>query len=167
MSTSVAPLLVLGWGNPSRGDDALGPMLVDALADYAARALPAGSVECLSDYQLQIEHALDLVGRERVLFVDAAIGLDAAFDLRPVQPQRERQITSHALSPEALLQVFVDTQRRVPPRCDVLAIRGRRWQLGEQPDAQAEADLEQALARARGWLHDSVACAMHGEGVKA
>lgn len=70
-----APLLVLGWGNPSRGDDALGPMLVDALVAYAGRALPAGTVDCLSDYQLQIEHALDLVGRERVLFVDAARGL--------------------------------------------------------------------------------------------
>lgn len=162
-----APLLVLGWGNPSRGDDALGPMLVDALAAYAGRALPAGSVDCLTDYQLQIEHALDLVGRERVLFVDASIGLDAAYVVRSVEPQRERRITSHALSPEALLQVFVDTQRRAPPRCDVLAIRGRRWELGEQPDAQAAADLEQALARARGWLHDTVARGAHTEGVNA
>lgn len=162
-----APLLVLGWGNPSRGDDALGPMLVDALAAYAVRALPAGTVDCLSDYQLQIEHALDLVGRERVLFVDASIGLDAAYVVRSVQPQRERRITSHALSPEALLQVFVDLQQREPPRCDVLAIRGRRWELGEQPDAQAVADLEQALARARGWLHDAVARGAHTEGVNA
>lgn len=162
-----APLLVLGWGNPSRGDDALGPMLVDALADYAARAVPAGSVDCLSDYQLQIEHALDLVGRERVLFVDAAIGLDAPYEVRSVQPQRERRITSHALSPEAVLQVFVDTQRRELPRCDVLAIRGRRWELGEQLDAQAVADLAQALAWARGWLHDSVACGARTEGVDA
>jgi hydrogenase maturation protease len=162
-----APLLVLGWGNPSRGDDALGPMLVDALAAYAGRALPAGTVDCLSDYPLQIEHALDLVGRERVLFVDAARGLDAACQMRRVEPQRERQITSHALSPEALLQVFVDLQRRAPPVCDVLAIRGRRWELGEQPDAQAVADLEQALARARGWLHDAVACGAHTEGVNA
>ena len=31
-------------------------------------------VELLEDYQLQVEHTLDLVGRERVLFVDASGG---------------------------------------------------------------------------------------------
>ena len=25
------PVLVFGWGNPSRGDDALGPLFVDAI----------------------------------------------------------------------------------------------------------------------------------------
>lgn len=147
-----APLLVLGWGNPSRGDDALGPMLVDALAAYAGRALPAGSVDCLSDYQLQIEHALDLVGRDRVLFVDAAVGLDAAYEVRSVQPQRERRFSSHTLSSQALLQVFVDLQGCAPPACTLLALRGRRWALGEEPDAAAREDLACALEWATGWL---------------
>ena len=67
---AVAPVLVFGWGNLSRGDDALGPMLVDRLRAL----LPDDSgVEFLDDYQLQIEHALDLVGRDRVLFVDASL----------------------------------------------------------------------------------------------
>jgi hydrogenase maturation protease len=163
----MAPLLVLGWGNPSRGDDALGPLLVEALASDAAQSLPAGTLDCLTDYQLQVEHALDLVGRERVLFVDAAVGLDAPFEARPVQPQRDRHFSSHALSPQALLQVFVDLQRCTPPECTVLAIRGRRWALGEAPDAQACADLEQALAWARGWLRGAPHCRTHTEGVHA
>jgi hydrogenase maturation protease len=167
MSTPVAPLLVLGWGNPSRGDDALGPMLVDALAHHVARALPAGQVDCLTDYQLQVEHALDLVGRERVLFVDAAVGLDEACEVRAVQPQRSRHFSSHALSPEALLQVYVDLQRCQPPPCTVLAIRGRRWGLGEAPDEQALSDLEQALAWATGWLRDVPQCRSRTEGVIA
>ena len=33
MSAAVAPVLVLGWGNRSRGDDALGPLCVQALQD--------------------------------------------------------------------------------------------------------------------------------------
>ncbi|MDP3326412.1 MAG: Ni/Fe hydrogenase, partial [Hydrogenophaga sp.] len=72
MSSQVAPLLVFGWGNPSRGDDALGPLLVEQLAGLAQ--MSSGRLECLTDFQLQVEHALDLRGRERVLFVDAAIG---------------------------------------------------------------------------------------------
>lgn len=66
----VAPLLVLAVGNPSRGDDALGPRLLDAL--HAAGADLDGQVELLGDFQLQIEHVLDLRGRRAVLFVDAA-----------------------------------------------------------------------------------------------
>ena len=68
-SMPVAPLLVFGWGNLSRGDDALGPLCVERLRATVAQA---ANIEYLDDYQLQIEHALDLVGRQRVLFVDAA-----------------------------------------------------------------------------------------------
>lgn len=150
-----APVLVLGWGNPSRGDDALGPMLVDALAERIARTLPAGSVDCLTDYQLQVEHALDLAGRERVLFVDAAVDLDDAFAVSSVAPQRTRHFSSHALSPEALLQVYVDLHGCPPPACTLLALRGRRWALGEAPDSAAHDAVAQALAWATGWLADA------------
>ena len=52
---SQAPLLVFGYGNPSRGDDALGP----ALVDWLRRQRRGGAeVELLTDFQLQIEHAL-------------------------------------------------------------------------------------------------------------
>ena len=102
MSSRVAPLLVFGWGNPSRGDDALGPLLVEQLADRAQAQLPAGRLECLTDFQLQVEHALDLVGRERVLFVDAAIGLQTPFAVSTVLPAPVAGFTTHALTPEAL-----------------------------------------------------------------
>ena len=74
-----ASTLVFGWGNPGRGDDALGPLLIERLE--AARALRPGweGVELLCDFQLQIEHALDLQGRARVLFVDASAAGEAPF----------------------------------------------------------------------------------------
>jgi hypothetical protein len=31
-----APTLIFGWGNPSRGDDALGPLFVEHFAELAA-----------------------------------------------------------------------------------------------------------------------------------
>ena len=76
-----APTLVFGWGNRSRGDDALGPLFVERL--LATR--PAG-VEGLEDYQLQVEHALDLVGRRRVLFVDASRVALPPFETSAVEP---------------------------------------------------------------------------------
>ena len=55
-----APLLVLGVGNPSRGDDALGPLFIDRLGRALASEVSSVAVELLTDYHLQIEHALDL-----------------------------------------------------------------------------------------------------------
>ncbi|MDP3927268.1 MAG: hydrogenase maturation protease [Hydrogenophaga sp.] len=149
MSRQVAPLLVFGWGNPSRGDDALGPLLVEQLAGLAQ--LSSGRLECLTDFQLQVEHALDLVGRERVLFVDAAIGLRTPFEVSEVHPAAVAGFTTHALAPEALLQVYTDLERSEPPPCTLLAIRAQRFELGEAPGEQALADLALALAWATAW----------------
>ena len=59
-----------GWGNRSRGDDALGPLCVERLRDAMAQR---EDIEFLDDYQLMVEHVLDLHGRTRVLLVDASL----------------------------------------------------------------------------------------------
>lgn len=148
---AIEPLLVFGWGNPSRGDDALGPLLVEQLAEQARQVLPAGQLACLTDFQLQVEHALDLVGRERVLFVDAAQDLAQPFSVRPLQPARGAGISSHAIAPEAVLQVYQDLYGE-PPASNLLAIRARSFNLGEAPTTEAIDDLQLALAWAREWL---------------
>jgi hydrogenase maturation protease len=148
---SAAPLLVLGWGNLSRGDDALGPLCVAALKNALPKHLQ-DQVEFLDDYQLQIEFALDLVGRKRVLFIDASLDCAAPFAVREAQPRRDSTISSHALSPEALLQVFVDLQGHAPPPATVLAIRGEAFALGEPMTAAAQSHLDAALVWATGWM---------------
>jgi hydrogenase maturation protease len=145
----VAPLLVFGWGNPSRGDDALGPLFVERLRAVLA---PDANVELLDDYQLQIEHALDLAGRQQVLFVDASLRCIAPFEVTPVLPAKDASFTTHALSPQALLQVFCDVQGDVPPPCTLLAIRGEHFGLGEPPGQAALAHLDAALHWAGNWL---------------
>lgn len=145
----VAPLLVFGWGNLSRGDDALGPLCVEHL-----RGIFAGDsrVECLDDYQLQVEHALDLVGRQRVLFVDASLSCRSPFEVTPLQAAPDSSFTTHALSPQALLQVFSDLRSEAPPPCTLLAIRGERFELGAPPGAQALEHLSAALRWACTWI---------------
>ena len=145
----VAPLLVFGWGNLSRGDDALGPLLIEHLR---AGLAPAGGVELLDDYQLQVEHALDLMGRQRVLFVDASLSCRAPFEVTQPRASREASFTTHALSPQALMQVFRDLQGEEPPPCTLLAIRGERFGLGEPPSAVALDHLGTALQWAKAWL---------------
>lgn len=148
-----APTLVFAWGNPSRGDDALGPMFAEAVQAWQ---LPG--VECLTDFQLQVEHALDLLGRERVLFVDATVDatVDASgapFTVIPLHPRRDASFTSHALSPQAVLQAYADTQPYPPPPAWLLSLPGEAWRLGEPVSAAAELALQAALAWARPWLN--------------
>jgi len=142
-----APVLVFGWGNPSRGDDALGPLFVEAVE---AMALPG--VECLTDFQLQVEHALDLRGRDRVLFIDASANAAAPFTIERVEPARDASFTSHAVSPQSILQVFREVEGQPPPPCWLLAIRGEAWELGTAPSAQARQHLEAAVEWVRGWM---------------
>jgi len=144
-----APTLVFGWGNPSRGDDALGLLFVERLR---AAIGPGAGVEFLDDYQLQIEHALDLVGRRRVLFVDASLSGRAPYELTQLQAARDASFTTHALSPQALLQVYADLQGEAPPPCTLLAIRGEQFELGVPPGAAALRHLDAALQWTQTWL---------------
>ncbi|MBV5331297.1 hydrogenase maturation protease [bacterium] len=143
--------LILGWGNLSRGDDALGPLFIAGLRAQLPAELMA-EVEFLEDYQLQVEHALDLVGRKRVLFVDASLTCVAPFDARRVQARRDTSYTSHALSPEALLQVFDDMAGTPSPPATLLAIRGEAFELGAPMSAAAQSHLAAALAWGHDWL---------------
>ncbi len=59
-------VVVFAVGNPSRGDDALGPLLMAWLEQQARPG-----VQLVGDFQLQIEHALDLEGHPLALFIDA------------------------------------------------------------------------------------------------
>ncbi|MBU0588245.1 MAG: hydrogenase maturation protease [Gammaproteobacteria bacterium] len=148
---SVAPILVFGWGNPSRGDDALGPLFIERLS-AALDDEQASSVEFLTDFQLQVEHALDLVGRSRVLFVDASMRGAAPFQVSTLQPACDPSFTTHAMSPEAVMHVFHQLKGRTPPPCTLLAIRGDCFELGEPPSEAALSNLTQAIAWSQRWL---------------
>lgn len=147
-----APVLVLTWGNPSRGDDALGPLFGEHFAELARRHPEWGEVECLTDFQLQVEHALDLQGRRRVLFVDASRDVSAPCLLTRIAPGRDGTFTTHAMSPQAVLQVYAEIEDGPPPPAWLLAIRGERFELGEPLGDRAREALTAALQVAAGWM---------------
>jgi hydrogenase maturation protease len=146
-----AGILVLGWGNLSRGDDALGPLFVAGLHERLPTDL-LEQVEFLDDYQLQVEHALDLEGRHHVLFVDASLDCTAPFEARPIHARRDTSYTSHALSPEALLQVYEDMQSHASPPATLLALRGEVFGLGEPLSATAKCHLQAGLEWGLDWV---------------
>jgi hydrogenase maturation protease len=147
-----APTLVFGWGNPSRGDDALGPLFLEHFAALAALHPEWGEVDILTDFQLQVEHALDLQGRRRVLFVDASLDAIAPCSLERIEPAPNVGFTTHAMSPQAVLGVFAEIEDAAPPPAWLLAIRGERFELGEDISPAAKENLAAALAEAARWI---------------
>jgi len=142
-----APVAVIAVGNPSRGDDALGPALLARFADWLATEGRSDDFELIEDFQLQIEHAVDLRGRALVLFIDAMMPCGEAFRFAPVQPLAGLTHTSHALSPEAVLMVYGKTYGEAPPPAFVLGIGGEAFELGEPISPAAAAHLEAAFGK--------------------
>ncbi len=132
-------LVVFGWGNDARGDDGLGPLL---LGRIAAAGWP--EVTTIEDFQLQIEHALDLEGAEAALFLDAGKGTPAPFTFAEIGPKRVVTHTTHAIAPEAVLDVCAQTLGRPLPPAFTLCVRGERFELGEGLSAEAAERLEAA-----------------------
>ncbi|MFZ1641156.1 MAG: hydrogenase maturation protease [Candidatus Contendobacter sp.] len=138
-------LLILACGNPSRGDDALGPLFLERLAALREQRGDWDDVELLTDFQLQIEHAVDLENRALALFVDASVSGPSPYQFTRLQPARDTSYTSHALSPAAVLHVYQQINHAPPPPAFQLAIRGERFDLGEPMSVAAQANLAAAL----------------------
>ena len=141
----IPPILIFAIGNESRGDDALAPLLLRRLDAWLEAGSIAARFELLEDFQLQVEHAADMVGRELALFIDAGLDTPAPYSFYRVQSNTNRPLFSHAITPEAVLSTYAQVYQQVPPPSFVLCIRGERFELGEPPSPQAEQRLEAAM----------------------
>ena len=140
-----APLVVFAVGNPSRGDDAIGPVICGRLAEWLENEELTERVELIEDFQLNIEHALDLLGRELALFIDAGENTPAPFVFGQIYPSTATAHSTHALPPETVLQVYRQTEGSEPPPAFVLCIRGERFDLGEGLSPTAQGRLGEAM----------------------
>jgi hydrogenase maturation protease len=133
--------LIFTWGNPSRGDDALGPQIYEQLQ----QEVPA-NVDLLTDFQLQIEHAVDLENRQRVLFVDASVAATEPFEFYRLQAIQDESYSTHAVSPQSLLAVYEKINHNPAPPAFMLSIRGYQFDLGLPVSSKAKLNLERAIS---------------------
>ena len=141
---SIAPILIFAYGNPSRGDDALGPAMFELLEKNKQETSELDKVDLLTDYQLQIEHAIDLEQRKCVLFIDASVSASAPYEFHRLQAERDSSYTTHAMSPVAVLDVYQQINQHKPPPSYLLTIRGYEFGLGQVISEQANINLQQS-----------------------
>ena len=137
-------VLVLGFGNPGRQDDGLGPAAAQAIEQWQ---LPGVNVE--ANYLLNIEDAAAAAEYDQVLFIDAAAKGPEPFEMRPVEPASSMAFTSHIVPPEAILAICKQCYD-CAPEAWLVAIRGYEFELIEELTDRAKTNLQQALAHIRG-----------------
>ena len=133
-------ILVIGYGNPGRQDDGLGPALAEAVERLR---LPGVTVE--TDYQLTVEDAAAAAAHRYVVFADASVKGREPFDFRPVHPEAHTSFSTHSLEPEVVLALARDLFR-ADTRGYALGIRGYRFnEFGERLSDEAQDNLATAL----------------------
>ena len=129
----------MGYGNPGRQDDGLGPEIVQELEQLH---LPGLTLE--ADYQLSIEHAADLGQSDKVIFVDAAVRGTAPFQVKRLEASKSIEFTSHALGPESVLAICEDTYQHAPEAL-LIAVRGYSFEFAEGLTDKARQNKSEAL----------------------
>ena len=122
-------LLIIGYGNSLRGDDGIGPAVVDELqrSPIAARA------ELLQRHQLGPELAEQVAAADAVIFVDAsAVGTPGQVRTRKLQaPEVATGDLTHHVSPELLLATARGLYGRAP-NAVLVTICGESFEMGAQ-----------------------------------
>lgn len=140
MGSSTDPaLIVFAWGNESRGDDGIGPLLARRLVELEIPALVV-----IEDHQLNIEHVTDFVDDTPLLFIDASISIDSGIRLEPIEASGDGNFSTHAISPQALLNVYREATGNEPPPAYLLHVAGTSFGLGESLGETGSASAEAA-----------------------
>lgn len=134
-------VLLIGYGNPGRLDDGLGPALAEAVE---AMGLPGVTAE--ADYQLTVEDAAEAAKHDTVIFADASVDGREPFFFRPVRPQAaEWSFSSHSLEPDAVVALAWG-MFHARTKAYALGIRGYAFnEFGEGLSERAVANLTAAL----------------------
>jgi hydrogenase maturation protease len=138
-ASSDAALTVFAWGNESRGDDAIGAILASRVIDLGNAA-----INVVEDHQLNIEHVMDFEDGVPALFIDASVAIDTAYKLEKLSPFGDASISTHSISPSALLELYEQTLGKPAPDAYLLHVRGEEFELGDGISASTKVAVDRA-----------------------
>jgi hydrogenase maturation protease len=132
----MAPVLIIGYGNPLRCDDGVAWHVADALS---CQNLPG--VEIVVRHQLTPELASPVSQADTVLFVDAAEGAQAGeLKWAAVTPQLTLGVFFHEFSPRVILGLAQDLYGACP-QAFVISLTGECFDHGETLSGSVQKSL--------------------------
>lgn len=113
----------MGYGNPARGDDGLGPALARAIEEMSLEGVTVDS-----NYQLTVEDSWSVARHDIVVFADASHTCEEPCSLYEIEPTDDVSFSSHSVRPEVVLgmarSLFGSHTRGY-----ILAIRGYEFDM--------------------------------------
>jgi hydrogenase maturation protease len=147
----VPETLIIGYGNPLRGDDAAGCRAAREL-EHLFHDDP--EVEVIASHQLTPEMAEDVARSRFVIFIDAALG-DRPGAIRQIRvsPEPGPAGFTHHLRPSSLLsaaeQLYGDA-----PVAMAITLAGWSFELGDELSPGAARCLPELIRLARGMVRN-------------
>ncbi len=140
MTEGMHRVLVIGYGNPGRLDDGLGPALARAVEQ-----MDIAGVSVDSDYQLTVEDASSVSEHDVVIFADASVNGAEPYFFERVLPDDEFSFSSHSVEPGSVLTLAGKLFGKRPDGY-ALGIRGYEYnEFGERLSEKAESNLKEAI----------------------
>ncbi len=143
--------LIIGIGNSLRGDDAVGPVVVDR---FAADPVADGPCRTLTCHQLAPDHALDIASATGVIFVDASCELSPGWiDMRPIAAATGAPAIGHQLGPSHLLALAGAMFGAAPPAW-TLAVGAASFEHGHALSDAVASAVAPMVDRLAAWLRE-------------
>lgn len=154
-------LAVIGYGNPLRRDDGVGP----ALAEILEKRFSQYGLKVIVTHQLVPELAEELAGKEvtAVLFLDAGTSdgnEQERVTIRRVAAEASSPALGHHFSPVDLL-AYTELFRGTPLPAWQLTIRGSDFGFGEGLTAQVKLSLVEAGQRLEVFIRENIRYAVN------
>jgi hydrogenase maturation protease len=136
-------ILLYGYGNPGRQDDALGIMAIEKIEKWCKRK-NYSSVHTLENFQLNIEDAYNISQYETIIFIDAARDISEPFEFVPLTESKKVEFSMHSVSPGFVLSLCNQIYE-TNPNAFILKIKGEEWEFNEPLTANADNNLQSAI----------------------
>jgi hydrogenase maturation protease len=138
---TMAKVLIIGYGNPGRLDDGLGPALAETMEKKQLDDLTVDA-----NYQLTVEDASEVAEHDVVVFADAAIAGEGPYWVKRIYPGgRTGGFSTHSLDPYSVLGLAKELFQ-AEPRAYLMGIRGYEFdEFGERLSEAAQANLAGAV----------------------
>jgi hydrogenase maturation protease len=144
------PLLVIGYGNPLRGDDGLGWRVAE---EWQARRPEAAVLVC---QQLTPELAEPLSRATQAAFVDiAADSPPGALTITPLQPEAPTSASfTHQLTPSAVLYLAQALYGQTP-LARLYSVGGQAFGYEETLSAKVTAAMPELIRQLEAWAEET------------
>jgi len=142
----MAKTLVIGYGNSLRGDDGIGWVAAEQLAE----SLPDSQVRVFVRQQLMLELAPQIAESDRLILIDAAAnGIAGHVSVEKIEPADASSETfSHHLKPATLLACAKQLYGSSPETW-LVSIGGESFECSDQLSPTVAAKVPEVLTRVR------------------